>query len=179
MGALPKPTVPDGPVRALFDALHEQHHRAGWPSLRHLAKEVGCSHTTVSSAFSEPRVPRWGLLELIVEALGGDTDRFHRLWLAASDPSAPLEPGPPAAAPAAPRELPADVVGFTGRAAQVAELDRLLGSLGAAGSAVVIAALCGTAGVGKPNTGQPCTNVSPARPHRPAGWSVPARASTP
>jgi tetratricopeptide (TPR) repeat protein len=148
MGALPKPKVPDGPVRTLFDALHEQHHRAGWPSLRHLAKEVGCSHTTVSSAFSEPRVPRWGLLELIVEALGGDTEQFHRLWLAASDPSAPVEPGAPAApaAPAAPRELPADVVGFTGRAGQVAELDRLLDG---AGSAVVIAAVCGTAGVGK------------------------------
>src|SRR5262245_42144987 len=49
-----------------------------------MAKEVGCSHTTVSAAFSESRVPRWGLLELIVETLGGDTERFHRLWLAAS-----------------------------------------------------------------------------------------------
>src|SRR5882762_6824760 len=82
--ALPRRTLPDGPVRTLFDELHELHHRAGWPSLREMATEVGCSHTTISVAFAGPRPPRWGLLELIVETLGGDSERFHELWLAAS-----------------------------------------------------------------------------------------------
>jgi DNA-binding SARP family transcriptional activator/tetratricopeptide (TPR) repeat protein len=60
-----------------------------------------------------------------------------------------------------PRELPADVPGFTGRAAELAELDRLLAAPprgtapGAAGAgdgpvtAAVISAVSGTAGVGK------------------------------
>ena len=34
MGALPRPDVPPGPQRELVDALHDLHHRAGWPSLR-------------------------------------------------------------------------------------------------------------------------------------------------
>jgi tetratricopeptide (TPR) repeat protein len=40
-------------------------------------------------------VPRWGLVELIVEVLGGDTGRFHELWLAAS--TATLTTGRPPA----------------------------------------------------------------------------------
>lgn len=155
MGALPKPLVPDGPVRVLFGALHQLHHTAGWPSLRDMAREVGCSHTTISVAFSEPRVPRWGLLELIVETLGGDTEQFHRLWLAASlDDQAPSAPATATdrdeqAARPRPRELPAEVAGFTGRADQLAELDRLLAASDADPSGVLIAALSGTAGVGK------------------------------
>jgi len=153
MGSLPRPDLPDGPVRALFDGLHDLHHAAGWPSLRDMAKEIGCSHTTVSTAFSGPRPPRWGLLELIVEALGGDTERFHRLWLAASaarhgeEAVRAAAPAPePAARPAVPRELPGDVAAFTGRAEQLAYLDCFLDS---SSTAVVISAVCGTAGVGK------------------------------
>src|SRR5215211_7235620 len=96
LGGLPRPNVPAGPVSALFEALHALHHRAGWPSLRDMARAVGCSHTTVSVAFSEPRLPRWCLLELIVETLGGDTDEFQRLWLAAS--LAPADRAPTIAA---------------------------------------------------------------------------------
>ena len=84
MPALPRPDVPEGPARVLFHALHELHHRAGWPSLRSMAKAVGCSHTTISAAFCEPRIPRWGLLELIVETLDGNAESFHDLWLAAT-----------------------------------------------------------------------------------------------
>jgi tetratricopeptide (TPR) repeat protein len=161
VGALPRPSVSDAQIRALFDALHDLHHQAGWPSLREMAKEVGCSHTTVSIAFSEPRVPRWGLLELIVEALGGETERFHKLWLVASTaekdrggsqaPQAPVEvaaSGPPSWEPP-PRELLPDVAGFTGRADQLAALDLLLDGAAAAAPAVVISAVSGTAGVGK------------------------------
>jgi tetratricopeptide (TPR) repeat protein len=155
LGALPKPTLPDGPLRALSERLHALHHRAGWPSLRVMAKEIGCSHTTVSVAFSEPRLPRWGLLELIVETLNGDTDEFHRLWLAASRTTAEpapevarvVSPPPGESAPVPPpRQLPADVPAFTGRAAALAALAALLDL---PGTAVPVAAISGTAGVGK------------------------------
>jgi tetratricopeptide (TPR) repeat protein len=151
VGALPKPRVPDGPIRTLFDELHELHHRAGWPSLREIAKEVGCSHTTISVALCEPRVPKWGVLELIIEALGGDTLRFHALWMAASR-TGHTPPVPASEARlgglAVPRDLPPDVSAFTGRAHQLTILDGLLEGAGAA-PAVVIGAVSGTAGVGK------------------------------
>lgn len=86
MGGLPRPDVSPGPHRELVDALHALHHEAGWPSLRVLAQEVGCSRTTISRVFSSPRVPSWGLLQLLVEVLGGDVDQFHDLWLEASTP---------------------------------------------------------------------------------------------
>ncbi|WP_163507663.1 ATP-binding protein [Fodinicola acaciae] len=143
MGALPRPRLPEGPAKDLFDALHELHHRAGWPSLRDMAREVGCSHTTISAAFSGPKVPRWGLVELIVETLGGDGERFHQLWLATAGGG-----GETVRADAAPRQLPADVAGFSGRDEQLSSLDRLCRTTGESG-AVVISAVSGTAGVGK------------------------------
>ena len=84
MGALPRPDLKPGPQRDLNDALHALHHRAGWPSLRNLASDAGCSHTTVSHVFSSPKPSRWGVIELLVEAMGGDTAEFHELWLSAS-----------------------------------------------------------------------------------------------
>lgn len=155
MGALARPTVADGAVRELFDALHDLHHRAGWPSLRDLAREVGCSRTTVSAAFSQPRVARWGLIELLVEALDGDRDEFHRLWLGAT--AAPEMPGPEAVVapvPArshleAPHQLPPDVTAFTGRADALARLDTLLAPSGGGAPATALCVISGTAGVGK------------------------------
>src|SRR4051794_15360882 len=79
VSALPRPDIEDGPQLVLVDALHNLHHRAGWPSLRTLASEAGCSPTTVSSAFSSPRLPRWGVLELLVEAMHGDVGSFRDL----------------------------------------------------------------------------------------------------
>jgi hypothetical protein len=84
VGALSRAEIPPGGQRDLVDALHALHHSAGWPSLRHLAREVGVSPTTVSGVFSAPRLPSWGLLSLVVEALHGDVEDFHRLWLAAT-----------------------------------------------------------------------------------------------
>ncbi len=89
VGGLPRPDIPPGNQRDLVDALHDLHHRAGWPSLRSLAASAGCSHTTVSAVFSSPRLPSWGILELLVEAMDGDGQQFHDLWLAASAPSEP------------------------------------------------------------------------------------------
>jgi lambda repressor-like predicted transcriptional regulator len=87
MGKLPRPDVPAGAQRDLVDALHGLHHEAGWPSLRSLARDAGCSPSTVSAAFSSPRLPSWGLLELVVEAMNGDVEEFHRLWLEATSPT--------------------------------------------------------------------------------------------
>ena len=86
MSALPRPDLPAGPHRDLVNALHDIHHRAGWPSLRALARETGVSHTTVSKTFSAPSLPTWGTLQLLVEALHGETATFHDLWVAASTP---------------------------------------------------------------------------------------------
>ena len=84
MSALPRPELAAGPHRDLVDALHALHHRAGWPSLRTLARAAGVSHTTVSKVFSTPTLPSWGTLEVLVDAMGGDTDHFHQLWLEAT-----------------------------------------------------------------------------------------------
>src|SRR5687768_16299504 len=77
VGVLPRPDLPPGPHRDLVDALHGLHHHAGWPSLRVLAREAACSPTTVSAVFSSPRLPSWGVLELLVEAMGGDVEAFR------------------------------------------------------------------------------------------------------
>ena len=87
MSGLPRPDLPPGAHRDLVLALHDLHHHAGWPSLRRLARDTGVSHTTVSKAFSQPALPTWGTLELLVEAMGGDVAHFHELWLAASTPT--------------------------------------------------------------------------------------------
>lgn len=107
MGALPRPDIPPGPHRELVSALHELHHRAGWPSLRRLASEAGCSHTTVSKVLSGPQLPPWGVLELIVEAMDGDVARFRQLWL---DCGRPAAPGGRAALPIAGRRAELDAV---------------------------------------------------------------------
>ena len=52
-----------------------------------VARLAGVSHTTVSHAFSSPKVPSWGTLELLVEVMDGDTPAFHDLWVAATTPA--------------------------------------------------------------------------------------------
>jgi transcriptional regulator with XRE-family HTH domain len=93
VSALPRPELPPGPHRDLVDRLHDLHHRAGWPSLRTLARETGVSHTTVSKAFSTATLPTWGTLELLVEALDGDVADFRARWLEASAPTRDPTPG--------------------------------------------------------------------------------------
>lgn len=128
MGALPRPDLAPGPARELNDALHELHHRAGWPSLRTLAREAGCSHTTVSNVFSSPRLPTWGVVEVLVEAMDGATSEFHDLWLAAS------APGPEGSA------LPARIAG---RRSELVAVRRHLES----GTGLLL--VTGEAGIGK------------------------------
>jgi tetratricopeptide (TPR) repeat protein len=95
MSALPRPDLPPGPHRELVAALHELHHRAGWPSLRTLAREAGVSHTTVSKVFSSAALPPWGTVELLVEAMDADPATLHGLWLAATGPTGDPDPTGP------------------------------------------------------------------------------------
>ncbi|GAB6903695.1 hypothetical protein JCM9957A_67870 [Kineosporia succinea] len=157
---LTRPELPPGDLRTLSEALHEAHHRAGRPSLRDLAREVGCSRTTVSAVFSEPRPPRWGLLELVVEALGADPARFHALWLRATGGMADAVERPPVPT-ALLRQTPSAVNGFTGRDTLVGALDQLLEP--GPPAAVPIGVLTGTAGVGK-------TALARQWAHRRAEW---------
>lgn len=104
---------------------------------------------------------------------GPELQALHRQILA--DDAALALPGRAGRQPElTPRELPADVAGFTGRAGQLAALDRLLpvpaSGSGAAGNSagrtkptVVISALSGTAGVGK-------TALAIRWAHRAAEW---------
>jgi tetratricopeptide (TPR) repeat protein/DNA-binding XRE family transcriptional regulator len=92
---------------------------------------------------------------LFVRAATGRATAAEVLAAGAADPSAAgraaAVSGPPAPAPV-PRELPADVGAFTGRAGELAELDGLLPAVTAPGGAhgpVVISAVSGTAGAGK------------------------------
>jgi DNA-binding SARP family transcriptional activator/tetratricopeptide (TPR) repeat protein len=87
---------------------------------------------------------------------GPDLQRLHQQILN-SDPALILTASvaaTPASASAVPRELPGDVAAFTGRSAELAELDRILLRQpnhpdDAKPTAAVISALSGTAGVGK------------------------------
>ncbi|GIG57816.1 hypothetical protein Lfu02_21880 [Longispora fulva] len=85
MPPLKRSDTPPGPVTELFDRLHELHLDAGEPSTRRIAKLTDgiVAFSTVYSIFRGPKVPGWGLLELVVDALGGNEDEFRRLWKAA------------------------------------------------------------------------------------------------
>jgi DNA-binding SARP family transcriptional activator/tetratricopeptide (TPR) repeat protein len=77
---------------------------------------------------------------------GPDLQQLHQQILTA-DPAVVLTTGAVAASPV-PRQLPAAVAGFTGRAAELAALTGMLDQAGTPGT-VVISAIGGTAGVGK------------------------------
>ncbi|MFJ5532438.1 hypothetical protein [Streptomyces sp. NPDC093261] len=107
MPRLKRPNLPEGPGKELNDALHDLHFRAGLLSVRALVDRVGdtvAGRSRVHDVFSSERVPAWGLVELLVEALaekapGADqareVERMHQLWLAASGHTALEQPAPP------------------------------------------------------------------------------------
>jgi DNA-binding SARP family transcriptional activator/tetratricopeptide (TPR) repeat protein len=85
--------------------------------------------------------PGAGLRELHRQILNGDP---------ALDPPAQAPGTATSAVPSVPRQLPATVSGFAGRAAELAALTRMLkGSVADGPGTVVISAIGGTAGVGK------------------------------
>jgi tetratricopeptide (TPR) repeat protein len=86
VGAIKREPSPSGPIKDLFDRLHVIHLAAGQPSMREIERRIGrgvVSSSTIHNMFRGPRVPKWGFLELVVEALRGDVAEFRDLWQAA------------------------------------------------------------------------------------------------
>jgi len=76
--------LPEGAHRDLIERLRELHLQAGLPSLRDVARRTcALSRDTVHRVLVGRSVPRWGPLELVVEALDGDVELFRELWIAA------------------------------------------------------------------------------------------------
>jgi len=88
MGKIRSAGTPGGAIGALFNYLRRLHRLAGEPSTREIARNMGTgmiSHATVHTTLRGPRVPRWPVLELVVEQLGGDVKQAKELWLSARD----------------------------------------------------------------------------------------------
>jgi tetratricopeptide (TPR) repeat protein/transcriptional regulator with XRE-family HTH domain len=92
--------------------------------------------------------PRPSTVRLLADAFGLSGTERDRFCAAAGPKPAPGTTGEPTRRPA-PAQLPPDVTGFTGRADQLRELDRLLDQGDEQPTAVVVTAIAGTAGVGK------------------------------
>uniref|UniRef100_UPI003F498DD9 hypothetical protein n=1 Tax=Streptomyces sp. CA-136453 TaxID=3240050 RepID=UPI003F498DD9 len=116
-GELKRPQLPDGPLKNLVDALHELHLRAGRPTLSDLARALGgrISRSRLHDAFTSGRLPRWDVIDALVEILGSrargttpehELDRFHALWQSAV--SAGEAPRPASSPAAKPKQLPSD-----------------------------------------------------------------------
>ncbi len=81
-------------MKGLNNALHVLHERAGYPSSRKLQELIGkevFSHTKIHQAFSKPRLPARGVVELVVREMAkmarppigdieAEVDRFVELW---------------------------------------------------------------------------------------------------
>jgi tetratricopeptide (TPR) repeat protein/transcriptional regulator with XRE-family HTH domain len=112
-------------------------------SQEQLAERAGLSvRTIVGLESGRVRRPRGDSVRLLADAL--DLSGPDRVALVAAARSGQVRAAAPSPAPA---QLPADLVEFTGRRAELEELDAILA--GAGGRPAVILAIAGTAGVGK------------------------------
>ena len=89
MSALPRPDLPPGPHRDLVDALHDLHHRAGWPSLRQLARcgRLFAHHHLQDVLLADPAELGHARAASSRRWTATPTE-FHDLWLDASRRSA-------------------------------------------------------------------------------------------
>jgi tetratricopeptide (TPR) repeat protein/transcriptional regulator with XRE-family HTH domain len=120
-------------------------------SQEQLAERTGLGVRTIrrleSGGLRRPRSVSLRLLAAGLDLDEGEREQLREAALGeAADPE-PAEAAPPPV-PSVPHQLPADVAGFTGRARHLRRLDALLGGAGGHGP-VLIAAITGTAGVGK------------------------------
>lgn len=109
---------------------------------RELAAKTGWSHAIIGEYLAGTALPPTDRFDALVQILGATMGELGPLATArdrVEENRRPIRPGP-----RAPRQLPAPVPGFVGREAALAELDRWAGRAG-----LVIAAICGTGGVGK------------------------------
>jgi tetratricopeptide (TPR) repeat protein len=123
-----------------------------------MARSVNFGAATLAKAASGHRFPSWELTRAYVVACGGDLDEWRATWEDAAlrlrtDGETADERRPEAAVAGNPLpfQLAPDVPDFTGRTAELGKLLSLLSpeATREAGATTVIAAICGTAGIGK------------------------------
>ncbi|MFI6600077.1 AfsR/SARP family transcriptional regulator [Nonomuraea sp. NPDC050536] len=102
-----------------------------------------------AEALREYQEARRTLVEELGIEPGPDLREVHLRILAAESAEGDAPVAVPSAGTTTPALLPLDVYGFTGRSDELARLDALLDLAGEQPTAVVVAALSGTAGVGK------------------------------
>lgn len=118
--------------------------RPGGPvKVASLARRLNLSQSTLYAYLAGTTVPPSDVLDDLLRELGAPADEHRRLTLARDALHRRRGAGQPRRTP---QELPADTAGFTGRAAELAELDAVLAGTG---TAARIAAVTGPAGVGK------------------------------
>ncbi|MFY1686736.1 ATP-binding protein [Plantactinospora sp. WMMB782] len=145
-------TLPD--LATVLRALRRRHarqRRDGELTYRELAARTGWSTAAVAEYLTGRTLPPTDRFDILVGLLGA-TPVEQGMLATARDRVAEQHrrtPRRPAGSGqrSVPRQLPADVFGFTGRGEQLAHLDDMLA--GPAPTAVVISAVSGTAGVGK------------------------------
>ena len=95
----PEPHLVGDPLGQLRIRLQRLHRLRGEPSVRDLSKRTGhaITYTTVHAVLKCERTPKWGPLELVVEALGGEVEEFRPLWIAIRDAEDGQSPVSPAA----------------------------------------------------------------------------------
>jgi tetratricopeptide (TPR) repeat protein len=149
---------PVGYVRSLVELLMELRVRAGNPSYREVARRIPSSSGAntsagyVSEVLRGKRVPSGDMAAALVQALRGDAaarQRARRYAEEASSDTTRLPASSGVRERAVPRQLPAAVAHFAGRAGELATLTGLLRDRAGTGGTVVISAVSGTAGVGK------------------------------
>ncbi|WP_326551914.1 ATP-binding protein [Micromonospora sp. NBC_01813] len=144
---------------------HARRRRDGELTYRALAARTGWSIAAVAEYLTGQTLPPTDRFDILVALLGATPAEQGALATArdrvAEHRRVPRESGR-GRRTVIPRQLPADVFAFTGRAAQLARLDALLTEADPAGTAVVISAVSGTAGVGK-------TSLAVHWAHRAAG----------
>jgi len=141
MLAMPDGAVPNGASKRGRLA---QRRKAVGLTQEQLAERLGVERTTVVRWERGQTQPLPWLRPRLARALRVSANGIEELLAAGGAPASPDGPV------AVPRQLPAAVAGFTGRAAELQALARVLDQAGAgAPGTVVISAIGGTAGVGK------------------------------
>ncbi|MET8265743.1 ATP-binding protein [Micromonospora arida] len=135
-------------LAGLLRALRRRHARQQCDSeltYRELAARTGWSHTAVAEYLTGKTLPPTDRLDALVRLLGATPAEQGALATARDRIEESRRRAPRAPARMVPRQLPADVASLAGREDKLALLDKLV----AAPTAVVVAAISGTAGVGK------------------------------
>ncbi|MET8044290.1 tetratricopeptide repeat protein [Micromonospora sp. NPDC005215] len=135
-------------LAGLLRALRRRHARQlgdGELTYRELATRTGWSHTAVAEYLTGKTLPPTDRLDALVRLLGATPAEQGALATARDRIEESRRRAPRAPDQMVPRQLPADVASLAGRDDELARLDKLV----AAPTAVVVAAISGTAGVGK------------------------------